>query len=278
MANTSVNHDTSIGQLKRKHSECSERNVNFKGDVLLRYYPRSFKDLNNEQYITRSSLIKELLDNLLYGYCYSEHIYDQRSIRPYFDFDLEYHLSNEEDIIRTLDNIQSKLIHLCSKIAKKDLDLAVSKVFKHATKNGKVIPKLSIHVIVCDGLQLSPLGLYHFVHDNEQFLNELGADLVVYPKQVMSHKKFRCVNTCKEGEGLECMLLPYTHVDNLEKHLIQCEHDAEQFVDYKPANQKTYSYSTIKTKNTKKNKNWKKRRNRTTTAQKNKKSGIYWIV
>ena len=45
------------------------------------------------------------------------------------------------------------------------------------------------------------------------------------------------------------------HVDNLEKHLIQCEYDAEQFVDYQPRNESTYSYSTIKTKSAKRRKN-----------------------
>jgi len=120
----------------------------------------------------------------------------------------------------------------------------------------------------------------HFVHDNEQFMNELGADLVVYPKQAMSHKKFRCVNMCKEGEGRECMLLPYAHVNDLEKHLIQCDYDSEQYADYQPKNQRTYSYSTIKTKSAKRRKCNKEEEHEEQEHKKKtkKKWGNYWIV
>ena len=109
MANTSVIHDISIGRsvgftehnfsLKRKCNETSSSSR----DIILRYYPRSFKDLNNEQTIMRSALIVLLLNNPQFGYCVCEHIYDQRSIRPYFDFDYNNHSSNNDDITRTLE-------------------------------------------------------------------------------------------------------------------------------------------------------------------------------
>ena len=50
------------------------------------------------------------------------------------------------------------------------------------------------------------------------------------------------------------MLLPYTHVDDLEKHLIQRDYAPEQFVNYQPRNERTYSYSTVKTKSAKRRK------------------------
>ena len=220
--------------------ERSERNE--RSDFPMRYYPRSFKDVNNNQIITKTELIQLLKDNLTFKHCYciSEHVFDQRSINPYFDFDILHHSSEEKDIIRTLEHIKTKLIEVLSPIARKTLDISLSKVFKFTTKHEQSIPKLSIHAIVCNGVQMSPLGLYYFVRDNAQILSDIGADLVVYPKQSMSHKKFRCVNTCKEGESIECMLLPYTNVDDLGKHLIQCEYDPEQFVDYKPKNDRMH--------------------------------------
>ena len=84
MANTSVIHDISIGRsvgftehnfsLKRKCSETKSR------DILLRYYPRSFKDLHNEQTIMRSALIVLLLNNPQFGYCICELVYDHQFI------------------------------------------------------------------------------------------------------------------------------------------------------------------------------------------------------
>ena len=121
----------------------------------------------------RSAPIILLLDDSRFGHCIWEHIYDQAAIRPYFDFDYNYHSSNKNDITWTFATVQTNSTMVCSKIAKKkQLDLAIPKIYKHTMKNGKVIP-------ICDGLQMSPLGLYHFVHDNGQFMNELGVDLVL---------------------------------------------------------------------------------------------------
>ena len=87
--------------------ERSERNE--RSDFPMRYYPRSFKDVNNNQIITRTELIQLLKDNLTFKHCYciSEHVFDQRSINPYFDFDILHHSSEEKDIIGTLEHINT---------------------------------------------------------------------------------------------------------------------------------------------------------------------------
>ena len=74
------------------------------------------------------------------------------------------------------------------------------------------------------------------------------------------------------------MLLPYTHIDDLGKHLMQCDYDPNQFVDYQPRNEKMYLYTTSNMKSASRRKCKNKEgmedlKNESTKTQKNKKWG-----
>ena len=64
--------------------------------TLLRYHPFSFKDSDNERFISRQDMVSLLKSNATKGSCVSEQIYDQESIPPYFDIDLYGHSSDME--------------------------------------------------------------------------------------------------------------------------------------------------------------------------------------
>ena len=88
-----------------------------------------------------------------------------------------------------------------------------------------------MHCIVTN-VHMTIDDLYNFIRDNTEFLVLLSFDCGVY-KRKMRRQKFRCVNTCKEDEGLECLLKPFTFTDDLEKHLIQCDAETCDFISYK---------------------------------------------
>ena len=59
--------------------------------------------------------------------------------------------------------------------------------------------------------------------DNKEILKLEHIDTSVYPRYGKM-QKFRCTNTCKEGETLSDRLVPYNYLDDLGKHLIQYEY------------------------------------------------------
>ena len=74
-------------------------------------------------------------------------------------------------------------------------------------------------------------GLYDLIHDNIEMLKLLHFDCSVY-KRFMKHQKFRCANTYKESENLECLSTPVTYTQDLELHLIQCKYQPHDTVSY----------------------------------------------
>ena len=71
--------------------------------------------------------------------------------------------------------------------------------------------------------------LYDLIHDNNEILKLEHIDCSVYP-HYGKMQKFRCTNTCKEGESLSDRLVPYNYTEDLGKHLIQYEHFDEKLV------------------------------------------------
>lgn len=193
---------------------------------LLRYHPFSFKDSDNERVISRQDMVSLLNSNATKGSCVSEQIYDQESIRPYFDIDLYGHSSDMETITLTIEKYQNSIRELFAAIYKYKIFIAVSFVHKQTTEGDK----LSMHCIVTN-VHMTIDGLHDFVRDNNELLETLSFDCGVYKKR-LRRQKFRCVNTCKENEGIECLLKPFTFKDDLEKHLIQCDTETCDFINY----------------------------------------------
>ena len=181
---------------------------------LLRYHPFSFKDSDNERFISRQDMVSLLNSNATKGSCVSEQIYDQESIRPYFDIDLYGHSSDMETITLTIEKYQNSIRELFATIYKYKIHIAVSFVHKKTTKGDM----LSMHCIVMN-VHMKIDDLCNFIRDNNELLEPLSFDCGVY-KRKMRRQKFRCVNTCKENKGLEFLLKPFTFTDDLEKHLI----------------------------------------------------------
>ena len=77
--------------------------------MFLRYHPESFNDSDNNRTITRDDMVKLLENNVSIGKCISEQIYDQKSIRPYFDCDILPHSSDTTEISVTLNKIQDTI-------------------------------------------------------------------------------------------------------------------------------------------------------------------------
>ena len=139
----------------------------------------------------------------------------KKNIRPYFDCDMDGHSSNENDINITLKHIQDTIRDLFRPICAYKIMIAVSSVHK-STKKGY---KLSVHCVAWN-IQMSIDNPYNVIHDNIEMLELLHFDCSVY-KWFKKHQKFRCVNTFKEGEGIECLLTPVTYVHDLKLNLIQ---------------------------------------------------------
>ena len=112
------------------------KNTNF-----LCYHPESFNDSNNERKIPRHEMVLLLEKNRSIGKCVSEQIYDQESIRPYFDCDIHGHSSDPSAMNITLQQIQDTICNLFAHITDRKIVIAVSSVYKQTQKGNK----LSVH-------------------------------------------------------------------------------------------------------------------------------------
>ena len=127
---------------------------------------------------------------------------------------MHVHSSDPLAINITLQQIQDTICNLFAHITDRKIVIAVSSVYKQTQKGNK----LSVHCIVCN-VQMTIDGLYDLVHDNVELLETLNFDCSVY-KRYMKRQKFRCVNTCKENEPIECLLRPVTHTNNITKNTV----------------------------------------------------------
>ena len=75
----------------------------------LRYHPTSFIDSYNNILISRDEMVSLLNSNATIGKFISEQVYDQKTIIPYFDCDMDGHSSDTNEINSTIKHIQDTI-------------------------------------------------------------------------------------------------------------------------------------------------------------------------
>ena len=82
-------------------------------------------------------MVSLLNSNATKGSCVSEQIYDQVSIRTYFDIDLYGQSSDAETITLTIEKYQNSIRELFATIYRQQMYIAVSFVHKQTTEGDK---------------------------------------------------------------------------------------------------------------------------------------------